>query len=245
MDYVLIIPARYQSTRLPGKPLTIIDGVSMIKRVFDQCSKVVPKELIYVATEDDRIVNHCKDNDIQFLLTSDKCLTGTDRLCEVAKKVDADYYINIQGDEPLFNPIDIQNLIHEVLNKKNLYEVYCGYCSIDREEVFFSFNMPKVIFNKQKELIYMSRAGIPSNKKNEFITGFRQVCGYAFSKKSLEIFDTKFKTFFESIEDIELLRFLELGVKVKMVEMSKNSIPVDIEEDIPRVLKAIENAKQL
>tara|TARA_Y100001935_G_scaffold250754_1_gene251464 strand:+ start:2193 stop:2921 length:729 start_codon:yes stop_codon:yes gene_type:complete len=240
MNFVLIIPARYKSSRFPGKPLTILKGKSMIRHVYDQCLKAVPKDSIYVATEDKRIADHCKKNNIQFIMTSDKCLTGTDRLCEVSKLVEADYYINIQGDEPLFNPIDIQILIQELSKQKNLYDVYCGYCSIDSEDTFFSFNMPKVIFNKRKELIYMSRAPIPSNKKNEFKKGFRQVCGYAFSKKSLEIFDIKSKTYFESIEDIELLRFIELGVKVKMLEMSKKSIPVDVKEDIEKVLFALD-----
>ena len=243
MNFVLIIPARYKSSRFPGKPLTLIKGKSMIKHVYDQCLKAVPKDSIYVATEDERIADHCKQNNIQFIMTSDECLTGTDRLCEVSKLVEADYYINIQGDEPLFNPIDIQNLIQELSKQKNLYDVYCGYCSIDTEDTFFSFNMPKVIFNKRKELIYMSRAPIPSNKNNKFKKGYRQVCGYAFSKKSLEIFDIKSKTYFESIEDIELLRFLELGVKVKMVEMSKKSIPVDVKEDIENVLIALDNVK--
>ena len=240
MNFVLIIPARYKSSRFPGKPLTILKGKSMIRHVYDQCLKAVPKDSIYVATEDKRIADHCKKNNIQFIMTSDKCLTGTDRLCEVSKLVEADYYINIQGDEPLFNPIDIQILIQELSKQKNLYDVYCGYCSIDSEDTFFSFNLPKVIFNKRKELIYMSRAPIPSNKKNEFKKGFRQVCGYAFSKKSLEIFDIKSKTYFESIEDIELLRFIELGVKVKMLEMSKKSIPVDVKEDIEKVLFALD-----
>jgi len=243
MNCVLIIPARYKSSRFPGKPLTLIKGKSMIRHVYDQCLKAVPRDSIYVATEDKRIADHCKKHNIQFLMTSDECLTGTDRLCEVSKLVEADYYINIQGDEPLFNPIDIQNLIQELSKQKNLYDVYCGYCSIDSRDTFFSFNMPKVIFNKRKELIYISRAPIPSNKKNEFKKGFRQVCGYAFSKKSLEIFDIKSKTYFESIEDIELLRFLELGVKVKMVEMSKKSIPVDVKEDIEKVLFALDNVK--
>ncbi len=243
MNFVLIIPARYNSSRFPGKPLTLLKGKSMIRRVYDQCLKAVPRDSIYVATEDRRIADHCKKNNIQFIMTSDECLTGTDRLCEVSKLVEADYYINIQGDEPLFNPIDIQNLIQELDKQKNLYDVYCGYCSIDSEDTFFSFNMPKVIFNKRKELVYISRAPIPSNKQNEFRKGFRQVCGYAFSKKSLEIFDIKSKTYFESIEDIELLRFLELGVKIKMVEMSKKSIPVDVKEDIKKVLFALDNAK--
>ena len=240
MNFVLIIPARYKSSRFPGKPLTLLKGKSMIRHVYDQCLKAVPEDSIYVATEDKRIADHCEKNNIQFIMTSDQCLTGTDRLCEVSKLIEADYYINIQGDEPLFNPIDIQSLIQELNKQKNLYDVYCGYCSIDSEETFFSLNMPKVIFNKRKELIYMSRAPIPSNKKNEFKKGFRQVCGYAFSKKSLEIFDIKSKTYFESIEDIELLRFIELGVKVKMLEMSKKSIPVDVKEDIEKVLFALD-----
>ena len=243
MNFVLIIPARYKSSRFPGKPLTLLKGKSMIRHVYDQCLKAVPQDSIYVATEDDRIADHCKKNNIQFIMTSDECLTGTDRLCEVSKLIEADYYINIQGDEPLFNPVDIQSLIQELSKQKNLYDVYCGYCSIDSEDTFYSLNMPKVIFNKRKELIYMSRAPIPSNKKNEFKKGFRQVCGYAFSRKSLEIFDIKSKTYFESIEDIELLRFLELGVKVKMVEMSKKSIPVDVREDIKKVLFALDNVK--
>jgi len=243
MNCVLIIPARYKSSRFPGKPLTLINGKSMIRRVHDQCLKAVSRDSIYVATEDKRIADHCIENNIQFLMTSDDCLTGTDRLCEVSKMVKADYYINIQGDEPLFNPIDIKNLIQELNKEKTLYDVYCGYCTIESGDTFFSFNMPKVIFNKRKELIYISRAPIPSNKKNEFNKGFRQVCGYAFSRKSLEIFDIKSKTYFESIEDIELLRFLELGVKVKMVEMSNKSIPVDIKEDIEKVLFALDNVK--
>ena len=97
MKFVLIIPARYKSSRLPGKPLTLLKGKSMIRRVYEQCLKAVPKNSIYVATEDERIADHCKQNNIQFIMTSDDCLTGTDRLCEVSKLVKADYYINIQG----------------------------------------------------------------------------------------------------------------------------------------------------
>ena len=101
MKYILVIPARYQSSRFPGKPLIDIDGKSMIKRVYEQCVKAVDPSLIYVATEDQRIKEHCEKNSIQCLITSNNCLTGTDRVGEVAKMIEADYYINIQGDEPL------------------------------------------------------------------------------------------------------------------------------------------------
>lgn len=243
MKYILIIPARYKSSRFPGKPLAIINGKTMIERVYNRCLLSVPKKLIYVATDNKNIFDHCIKQDIQCLMTSENCLTGTDRLGEVADLIHADYYINIQGDEPLFNPNDINKLIKVINGKKPLYDVYCGYCKIKRSEEFYSSHMPKVVFNSKKELLYISRAGIPSNKDNDFKIGFRQVCGYAFSKKSLNKFSSyKNKTIIENLEDIELLRFLDLGIKIKMIKMSEDSIPVDRKEDILKVLKVITNA---
>ena len=108
------------------------------------------EKLIYVATDDKNIFDHCIKQDIQCLMTSENCLTGTDRLGEVADLIDADYYINIQGDEPLFNPNDINKLIKVINGKKPLYDVYCGYCKIKRSEEFYSSHMPKVVFNSKK-----------------------------------------------------------------------------------------------
>lgn len=237
MKYIVIIPARYNSTRFPGKPLIDINGKSMLERVYEKCLKVVESSKIFVATDDNRINKHCNDKGIQCLMTSKNCLTGTDRIGEVAKLIDVDYYINVQGDEPIFNPSDIKILINQLKNNNNKYDIFCGYCPIDNSERFFSKDVPKVIFNKNQELIYMSRSPIPGNKNGVFNFGFRQVCAYAFSKKSLTSFYmAKEKTPLEEQEDIELLRFLELGYKVKMLKMSNVSIPVDREEDLKRVL---------
>ena len=242
MKYILVIPARYQSSRFPGKPLIDIVGKSMIKRVYEQCIKTIDPSLIYVATEDQRIKEHCEYNNIQCLITSNTCLTGTDRVGEVARIIEADYYINIQGDEPLFNPKDIDRLLSEVKKQNTKYEVFCGYCSISDSERFFSFDVPKVVFNLSKELLYMSRAGIPGNKKGDFVYGYRQVCAYGFSKRSLSVFCKKNKkTFLEDLEDIELLRFIEMGIKIKMIEMSEESIPVDRKKDLERVINKIKN----
>ena len=238
MNYILVIPARYKSTRFPGKPLTLIEGKTMIQRVYEQCLQSVSSEKIYIATEDIRILDYCESIGIKCLLTSKKCLTGTDRVGEIAKIIDADYYINVQGDEPIFNPLDIDLLINELTKKKeSLYDVYCGFTKINEAERFFSNDVPKTVVNQKNELLYMSRSAIPGNKKGNFNIGFRQVCAYAFSKKSLNEFcSLKKKTFLEEQEDIELLRFLELGIKIKMVKMSEESIPVDREEDIQKVL---------
>ena len=111
IDYLLIIPARYQSKRLPGKPLLDIKGIPMVIRTFIQCNKVVPRSKILVATDDKRIQNVCKKNNINTIITSKKCLTGTDRIAEVSKKIKKDFYINVQGDEPICNPADIKKII--------------------------------------------------------------------------------------------------------------------------------------
>jgi 3-deoxy-manno-octulosonate cytidylyltransferase (CMP-KDO synthetase) len=99
--YIIVIPARYKSTRFPGKPLIDLNGKSMVQRTYEQCLKAVPKDLVFVATEDSRIQKHCEDFEMNVILTSDDCLTGTDRVAEVADTIEADYYINVQGDEPL------------------------------------------------------------------------------------------------------------------------------------------------
>ena len=243
MKYILVIPARYQSTRFPGKPLIDIEGKTMIERVYNQCLKIVESNLIYVATEDHRIKEHCEKRNIQCLMTSETCLTGTDRVGEVAEIIDAEYYINVQGDEPIFNPKDIKRLIVKAQELNSQYEVFCGYCSIKDENHFSSLDVPKVVFNTAQELLYMSRVGIPGNKIGNFVFGYRQVCAYAFSKRSLQRFCTNNKkTPLEYQEDIELLRFAEMGIKIKMIEMSHESIPIDRKEDLERVLNKIRNA---
>ena len=118
LDYLLVIPARYQSTRLPGKPLIDICGEPMLVRTYNCCRKAgIPKSKIIVATDDNRIIKLCNQRDIQVLLTSQNCLTGTDRVKEVSDIFKAKTYINVQGDEPLFNHYDLLLLLKE--SKKN------------------------------------------------------------------------------------------------------------------------------
>lgn len=231
----LIIPARMHSSRLPGKPVIQICGKPMILRTVDQCRLAVNNEDIYVATDDVLIRNLCEENNVQVLMTSENCLTGTDRIAEAAKKLDKEVFINVQGDEPIFDPADIEKFLNHI-NEHPKESVYTGYCAIADRTQFLSPNIPKMIMSPNGYLIYASRSPIPGNKLNEFISANRQVCIYGFTRQALEAFNKNGqKTPLETIEDIEILRFLELGFKVKCCKLSDSSIAVDVPEDVEAV----------
>jgi 3-deoxy-manno-octulosonate cytidylyltransferase (CMP-KDO synthetase) len=241
MRYAIIIPARYQSSRLPGKPLVSLCGTPMILRTVQQCLKYAAAEQLYVATDHDRIAAVCAEAGIQVVMTSSECLTGTDRVAEAAQQISADIYVNVQGDEPLFNPDDLRGLIQAAQDHPG--EILNGYCAISNEAQFRSTNVPKVVAAPDGRLLYMSRAPVPTDKAHSFIKAWRQVCAYAFPPDALRDFAaTPKKTPLEEIEDIEILRFLELGWPVRMVPMSDASIAVDLPADVERAELAIRRA---
>ncbi len=234
-DYIVVIPARLKSTRLPEKPLIEIFGKSIIQRTYEQCLKAVNKELVYVATDSDKIFDHCKSLGMQVIMTSTSALTGTDRVFEVAKKIKAKYYINVQGDEPVINPVDIKAVIRKIDFAGKI--IINGYTAIQDEKEYLSRSTPKVAFKLNGNLLYMSRSPIPGNKQGAFKKAWRQVCIYAFPYEALKSFNAESKTPFEEEEDIEILRFIELGYDIKMIELTSQSIPVDLAEDILTVEK--------
>ena len=238
MEKVIVIPARLNSTRLPEKPLIEIEGKSIVQRTYEQCLKVFDKSVVYIATDSEKIINHCKKLDMNVVLTSDKCLTGTDRVAEFAKKFEADYYINVQGDEPIINPDDLK----KIEKKIDVFygKIINGYARIKDESEYWSTSIPKVVYRKDGRLLYMSRSPLPGNKTNTLKKAWKQICIYAFPKKSLLDF-TKYdrKSRFEEIEDIEILRFLEMGYDVQMVPLTGNSIAVDTPEDLEKVKNII------
>ncbi|MBN4080844.1 3-deoxy-manno-octulosonate cytidylyltransferase [Caldithrix abyssi] len=237
-DYLIVIPARYQSSRFPGKPLADIHGKSMILRVWEKCVEAASADKVLVATDDYKILDHCKENDIQVELTDENCLTGTDRLYEVAQKRKAVVYINVQGDEPLVSPLDIKAVIKASQKEPGL--TFNAMCPINSEADFRSSNIPKVVTRKDGRLLYMSRAPIPTNKQLGFENAMKQVCIYAFPRDVLITFGSmKEKTPLESMEDLEILRLLEIGYKVKMVEVSGSSVAVDTPQDLERVRSLI------
>ena len=166
MKIAFVIPARFKSKRFPGKPLKKILGIPMLLRTYRQCVKAVGKKDLFVATDSKNITNFCKTNNMQYCLTSEKCLTGTDRVAEFSKKKNYTNFINIQGDEPIFNPKDLRKILNET--KKNPNFVLGGFCKIKKKADFFNPNIPKIVIDKKNYLLYMSRASIPGNKKKNF-----------------------------------------------------------------------------
>ena len=237
-DYIIVIPARYKSSRLPGKPLLDILGKSMIRRVWEQSIKASSKDKVIVATDDKRIFNHCNKFNIKCMITSKKCKTGTDRVAEIAKKINSEIYINVQGDMPFIKPMLIRKIINYGLKNKNT--IINGMSRIRNKEEFFSPHIPKVVTNSNNEMIYMSRAPIPSDKNLSFNKSMKQVCIYSFPKKSLFSFAAhKNKTPLEKIEDIEILRFQEIGYKIRFIQLNDQSIAIDTKRDYKNLLKTL------
>ena len=245
MKKIIIIPARYGSTRYKGKPLVKILNREMVLRVADICAKVVNKKNLYVATDSKKISKVVESANYNSLMTSSNCLTGTDRVAEAAKQIKAKIYINVQGDEPTINPKDIKKIIKAKIKYPN--HVICGYDKINSYEDPLNKNLPKVVINDKKELIYISRSLIPGSKSKKKLDYLKQVCIYAFNEKELAKFSqNKRKSKIEDIEDIEILRFFDLGIKIKMIRLYSNSLAVDDERDKEKVESIIlKNEKKI
>lgn len=230
-----VIPARYQSSRFEGKPLALIAGVPMLQRTYERVKSCPGLDHLTVATDDAKIEQFCREAGIPCVMTSSECLTGTDRVAEVARQTDYDFYVNIQGDEPVIESSTIDQVVDSYREHKNEYAAYNLFKTVDSEEEPESPSMIKVIVNEHDELLYMSRCPVPFEKgRNE--VGFRkQVCVYGFTREALELFASRGKGPVEQAEDIEILRFIEMGRKVRMIETKSESIAVDRPEDIARV----------
>ena len=235
MTSFIVIPARLHSTRLPEKLLLAETGKPLIQHTYESAQRATRPKGIIVAADHQSIAEAVQQFGGTVVMTDPEAPSGTDRVAEVALQLsDADIIVNVQGDEPLFNPKDLSKLIKEA--RKYPRDVITGYCEISDKKQFYDLNVPKVILSKDSFIIYASRAPVPSNKKNKFIKAWRQICAYSFPKEKLKIFyQVKKKTQIEKIEDIEYLRFLELGIKLRGLKMSKKSIAVDTKEDVAAV----------
>jgi len=224
----VIIPARYESSRFPGKPLAKLFGKEMILWVCEKASQAVGVENVYVASDSDKIFEVVKKSGYKYIETPSDLVTGTDRVAYASKFVDSDIIINIQGDEPLIEPEDILRVVQS--KKENPEKIINCYSKISKSESINDLKIPKIALSDDQNLLYISRGAIPFSKSGGSAV-YKQVCIYGFNKKDLKIFNNK-KTKTEKLEDIEIIRCLDNNIIVKMVETFTKVIAVDYPEDI-------------
>lgn len=242
-DFLVVIPARYASSRFPGKALADLGGMTVLHRCVEQVRLVVPHDQIIVATDDERIADECRRHDTRYEMTSPTCLTGTDRVAEVARRLAAEWYVNVQGDEPFLDPTGLRAIIDATRDSGDDVSVINASAPIIDETDFRSTTVPKVVNDAHGRLLYMSRAAIPTTKQLEFVSARRQVGLYAFRSSALRTFaNHATKTPLEALEDIEILRFIELGISVRMIEVPSVGIAIDTPEDLVRARRHLERA---
>jgi 3-deoxy-manno-octulosonate cytidylyltransferase (CMP-KDO synthetase) len=234
MKVVAVIPARYRSSRFPGKPLADIHGKPMVWWVYQQALKSEALDEICVATEDQRVMDACADLKIPAMLTSDKHRNGTERVAEVSMTIDADVYVTLQGDEPLVDPLNIKLLVDYMLKNSSVDVLTMKVPYHDPVDVI-NGTTPKVVFDLNNDVLLFSRSPIPYPKAELGYVIWKPIGLYAFRKDTLRLYADLKAGLLESIEDIELLRYVENGIKVRIIEAKYNSIAVDTPKDLERV----------
>jgi len=217
-----LIPARWHSTRFEGKPLAPINGIPMIKRVYDRACCCNNIDTVVVLTDDERINEYCAKNEMRCIVIEDDCATGTDRCAKALELLDGDIFVNIQGDEPLINPDAIDKLVSNF----PMSAIVNAYIKINHDYKSIDKNVVKVAFDKHQHATHFSR--LP-------ISEYQQMGLYAFTRDMLSIFSTLPRGEFEEREHVEMFRYVENGYKLKMVEVDDEGLSVDTPEDLKRV----------
>ena len=234
MKIICVIPARYASTRLPGKPLKDICGKPMICRVFERAKLAKNISEVIVATDDERIFQAVEKNSGRAMMTRADHKTGTDRLAEVAEKFsDADVVINVQGDEPLIEPALIEELAKQ-FEDENLQMATVATELTDAEEMRNPNNV-KVVIDKNNNALYFSRSLIPYPRNVGKAKVFKHIGIYAYRRNFLLNYAKMQPTELEQAESLEQLRALENGYKIRVIKSDCKFVGVDTEEDLKLV----------
>ena len=246
MNFIGIIPARYHSTRFPGKPLALIDGKPMIQRVYENVLKAL--ENIWVATDDEKIFNTVENFGGKAIMTSDTHQSGTDRCAEAARIISEykkfDVVVNIQGDEPFVQPSQIE-LLKACFDGNT--EIATLIKPVETEEELFNSNRPKVVIDNENNALYFSRSPIPffrGKEKSEWLSAnkyWAHIGMYAYKADVLQKITTLKQGKLEMAESLEQLRWLENGFRIKTAVSNYQSIGIDTPEDLENALQLIRN----
>lgn len=236
MRIIGVIPARFESSRFPGKPLIDLKGKSMIQRVYEGASKAPGLDKVIVATDDQRIYDHVKCFGGDVVMTNSSHQTGTDRCGEVALDIDADVIINIQGDEPLVDYRQLDQLC-EIFNDTTVDIATLGIRIPKDSEELSDPNRIKIVVDKNMNALYFSRSVIPFVRDQDVTYPFLRHIGlYAYRKSILMDLIKMAPSDLEKVESLEQLRWLYNGHSIRVVETDIETPNIDIPEDVKRVL---------
>ncbi len=248
-EVIGIIPARYDSTRLPGKPLVDIGGKPMIQRVWERVKGSRHADKIIIATDDKRILNAVKQFTSDVIMTPKELASGTDRVAYAANNYTAEIIINIQGDEPFISSEEVDQVAEILINDP---EPVMGTL-VKKIKTSVELNSPhtaKVVIDKNRYAIYFSRSPIPFNRVSsdsddwlDYGTYYKHIGIYSYRKKYLEKFTTYGPAMLENIEKLEQLRVLENGDRIKTAVTDYESQSVDTEEDLKKARMRYKNER--
>ncbi len=240
MDVIGVIPARFESSRFPGKVLANIAGRTMIQWVWEAASKSTMLEDLIIATDDERVIKAAETFEGKAVLTSKDYSSGTDRICEVVNPLDVKVVINIQADEPLINSSMIDELARILLEDTSIQVATLRYRIEDSDELNDP-NVVKVVTDKDDFALYFSRSLIPYTHDARRTThdAYKHIGMYAYTKDFLFTFANLTPSFLEQAEQLEQLRALEHGYKIKVIDAGCDSISVDTPRDLEKVRKKL------
>ncbi len=239
-----VIPARYASTRLPAKPLVQIAGKPLIQWVWEAAARCATLDEIVVATDDERILTLCGSIGARAVMTSPDCPSGSDRIAEAVRGGIHEIIVNIQGDEPLIDPVTVDACVNALRNDPN-----AGVCSamtpFREGENYADPNMVKVVTDSRGYAMYFSRAPIPDmirlspEERSAAAPPMKHVGLYVYRRSALDEYVTLPPSRYELVEKLEQLRLLEAGIKIRMVSIDTAAVGVDTPEDVARVEKLL------
>ena len=235
-----VIPARYGSSRLPGKPLLEIQGRPMVWWVYERARRARRLDEVWVATDDIRIEEACRFFQIPTVMTGKEHRTAAERLQEATKQIEADFYVQINGDEPLIDPANIDAAVPDQIPVGEEFGTNIIAEVKDPAQVFHSSNI-KVVFDHHFRALYMSRIPIPYPFSSVIVPYYKHVGIIGYNRKMLDFYKTSVPGRLERIEGIDTLRFLDYGKKLRLIPVEKaDSLSVDTEADLLWVREKME-----
>jgi 3-deoxy-manno-octulosonate cytidylyltransferase (CMP-KDO synthetase) len=239
---IVVIPSRYASTRLPGKPLVPLAGKPMVQHVYERAKRAQTVHRVLVATDDQRIMDAVAAFGGEARMTRSDHRTGTERIAEVAVHEDGDVFVNVQGDEPLIDPVAIDTAVGALLEEPQA-QISTVATPIRHAGDIMDPNVVKTVLDFDGNALYFSRAPIPwirDTQQKVHVNYWKHLGLYVFQREALLEFPTLPQGALEKIEQLEQLRWLENGWKIRVAEVAHDAVSVDVPEDVARVEKLMQ-----